>query len=781
MSITSHLKLAVVSLFKEAVEKDTRRFQNLAAFLGIDFSPKKKPEATGISKEASFEVEARAKGKVREEIRDWFMQIMSDYLPIGYFDSSKRDAIESRGKMYQYLPDDMFERMQRSLSLLVGTKARDSGYKELSVDDLVLDDEVVDNKIIDMLGYYQNNPSKLEATINKSFAPKKRETTDKRFEPGPGEMWFTPTVSQALYDNYKKYITDNKEKFSSKARKEGKDEIISPEGLGVLLNKADKHIIKILDEIKKFSVDIHDKDISYDPKEKVPTISITFSIPELAKRNKDLYSDVLFTKKLPASLGDLRANKEHPVSVVYSGDKGLGVRFEEKHKTWEENTTEAFKRIGFMDNASYKSFLTNMIYEFVKDNLSREKTLDDVISDLGGSIAIRGKKDSEGKPVTISSAQDLEEVMEFGGKDVTKQELKSKRKTEQVKKRYRWQDEMIKAKLERAAEVWGPKMQEYLFKLTPEDGKAMRESIVKSEKLESMGEFINKIKDGTDTKASFNGLIKTKEIAGKALQFIFDERTDPGQYAWKVLLTDYIKNEGIKSELFSDAIKLLLYKDFLESEGQEGAALKNKLKVSSWSDIKGKYSEVNVKDYLNKQSQGIADGIKFLSREIQDIIKKDSKNKPAFKTFFDRIRTWNDIVGKGLEPKIERILSGDDPSPVDISKSLKSKMISEYEEQDPRVKDEIEALEIKKDQLEKKLKASKEDLSKSEELKNLELTITNLKDKAVKKEKIDISVPGGSEYLDKLVDYLIEERLQKAYIKQASYINIIKLAKRLLK
>ena len=104
MSFSSRLKLAVVSLFKQAEDKDTRRFQNLAGFLGIPIAKGKKSEAPGTTKEASFELEARAKGKVREELRDWFLQIMSDYLPIGYFDSSKRDAIESRGKMYQYLP-----------------------------------------------------------------------------------------------------------------------------------------------------------------------------------------------------------------------------------------------------------------------------------------------------------------------------------------------------------------------------------------------------------------------------------------------------------------------------------------------------------------------------------------------------------------------------------------------------------------------------------------------------------------------------------------------------
>jgi hypothetical protein len=781
MSFSSRLKLAVVSLFKQAEDKDTRRFQNLAGFLGIPISKGKKSEAPVTSKEASFELEARAKGKVREELRDWFLQIMSDYLPIGYFDSSKRDAIESRGKMYQYLPDDMFERMQRSLSLLLGTKARDSGYKELSPDDLVLDDEMVDSKIIDMLGFYQNNPPKLDAVITKSFAPKKKETTDKRFEPGTSEMWFTPTVSQGLYDNYVAYIEANKAKFAQKAQKEGKDPISTPEDLGIHLNKADPHITKILSELKNFNIDIHDKDISTDPKEKTPTVAITFSIPELAQSNKKLYGDVLFTKKLPAAMGDMRANKTHPISVVHSGDKGLGIRFEDKHKMWEENTAEAFKKIGFIDNASYKSFLTNLIAEFVKENLSREKNLDEIISDLGGSVAIRGKKDSEGNAVTISSAQDLEDVMGFGGKDITKSELKSKRKTEQVKKRYKWHGDIIKSKLDSVAEVWGPRVQEYLFKLTPEDGKAMRESIVKNEKLLSMESFIDSIKSGADLKSGFQGLIKTKEVADKALQFIFDERTDPGQYAWKVLLTDYLRNEGLKSELFSNAVKLVLYKNFLESEGQKGAALRAQLKSASWSDIKGKYSDADVKEYLGTQSSGIVEGIKLLNKELQEIISKDSKDKPAFKTFFDRIRIWNEVIGKELELKVERIISGDDPSPIKVDKKSKGKMISEFEEQDPRVKDEISALENKKNDLVKDLKTKGEDPSKNEELQKMDLDLVSLKDKTIKKEQIDVSTPEGSKYLDELVDYLIEERLQKAYIKKASYLSIVKLAKRLLK
>lgn len=782
MGIPSRLIVAVISQFKEAIDKDIRRFQNLSSFLGIDINPKKKPAQEPVVKEASIEVEARAKGKIKEEIRNWFLQVMGDYLPIGYFDKAKRDSFEDRERMFQYLPDDLFDRMEKKIRQIIGEKAGLQGYKNLNTDDLILDDEIIDSKIVDLLGYYESNRPSLESVISKSLSPAKKETTEKRFEPGPGETWFTPTVSEALYNNYQKYINDHKEKFSQRADKENK-EVKRPEDLGIFKNKADPQIIKILNEIKKFKVNIEDVDLSTDPKEKLPTVAITFSIPELAKKNAGIYGDILFTKKLPAKMRYLRPYKEYPVSVQYSGDRGLGIRFDDIYKEWEDNTSEAFKKFGFVDHESYRKFLSYLIDVFSQENIRKNKNLDEIIADLGGSIAIRDKSDESGKVITISSAKDLDDVMGFGGKEFTKEELRSKRKTEQVKKRYKWQENIVKDKLNKVVDAWNPKIQEYLFKLTPEEGKTMRSAVVKSGSLMSMRDFINKIKSGSDTKAGFRGLINTKEIADKALQFIFDEKTDPGVYAWKILLTDYIVNKGLEYELFKDAVKIILYKNFIESRGKKGEALKNELSSVGWDVIKSKYSDMDVKGFLNEQGkpgQGIDNGIKDLNKNIQAIIKS-SENQPAFNNFFDRLRSWNAIVGKDLERKVERIIEGDDPSPIKVKEDLKAKMISEYEEQDPRVVDELKKLENKKNDLEKELKADKYDLESDEELNKLDKAIVALKDKTVKKERVDVTTPEGSKYLDQLVEYLIEERLQKAYIKQASYLNIINMSKNFLK
>ena len=90
-------RVAVIGLFKEAVDSDVRRFQNMASLLGIDLSKGPKRGTAGTTeKDASFEIDARAAGKVKEEIRNWFIEVMGDYLPIGYFDKGKRDGIESR-------------------------------------------------------------------------------------------------------------------------------------------------------------------------------------------------------------------------------------------------------------------------------------------------------------------------------------------------------------------------------------------------------------------------------------------------------------------------------------------------------------------------------------------------------------------------------------------------------------------------------------------------------------------------------------------------------------
>ena len=81
--------------------------------------------------------------------------------------------------------------------------------------------------------------------------------------------------------------------------------------------------------------------------------------------------------------------------------------------------------------------------------------------------------------------------------------------------------------------------------------------------------------------------------------------------------------------------------------------------------------------------------------------------------------------------------------------------------------------------MEKSLKEKGEDPANNDQIKNLDLTINNLVEgKTVKKDTIDVSTPEGSKYLDDLINTLLEERIQKAYVKQASYLNIIKLAKK---
>ena len=142
------------------------------------------------------------------------------------------------------------------------------------------------------------------------------------------------------------------------------------------------------------------------------------------------------------------------------------------------------------------------------------------------------------------------------------------------------------------------------------------------------------------------------------------------------------------------------------------------------------------------------------------------------------VRSWDSVVGKDMERKIERILDGDDPSPIKIGEGLKAKMVS-VRELDPRVEADVKKLESKKDTLEKSLKEKGEDPANNDQIKNLDLTINNLVEgKTVKKDTIDVSTPEGSKYLDDLINTLLEERIQKAYVKQASYLNIIKLAKK---
>jgi hypothetical protein len=234
--------------------------------------------------------------------------------------------------------------------------------------------------------------------------------------------------------------------------------------------------------------------------------------------------------------------------------------------------------------------------------------------------------------------------------------------------------------------------------------------------------------------------------------------------------------KSLESPLFIDAIKLLLYKDLKESEGKAGAALKNELRDVGWDTIRKQYSDEDIKRFLSDQGQagqGIDNGIKDLSKNIKAAIR-GSESKPAFQTFFSRLRTWNSIMGKDLEVKLERILEGDDPSPVKMDKATRSKMITEYEETDPRIKDQLIKLEKDKETLEKKLEESPaEDPEKNLELEDIKKQIADLQSKSTKKERMNIDTPEGLKFLDKIIQKLVEDRLQKAYTKKASYSSFI--------
>jgi hypothetical protein len=225
------------------------------------------------------------------------------------------------------------------------------------------------------------------------------------------------------------------------------------------------------------------------------------------------------------------------------------------------------------------------------------------------------------------------------------------------------------------------------------------------------------------------------------------------------------------------AIKALLFRDLKKSEGKNRAALTTAMRDSSWDEITSKYSIEDVGSFLKEQN------FAFVTEDLNKAIKKaisKNENSPAFKTFFSRLRTWADIAhGKTLQTKLERILEGDDPSPVTMDEALKAKIVREYKETDPRIEDELTELEEDKRHLEKE----KEEQVEEDPDLNLELEETNkkinaLKEKSIKKERIDLSVPEAKGYLEEVIKKLIEERLQKAYVrdftKKASCLEFIK-------
>jgi len=859
MGISSRLMMAVVSTYKKAADENTARFKNLANFLGIDLSKQKKPTA----KEASLELEAVAKAKFTDYIRDWFFggpsmrkddsPIMKDYLPYDYVDQDNRQANEILNDMYTKLPSILHASMKSSLKENIADVSKKLNYPLESEDvSVVYDDELIDEKVTEMLGYYQNNKPKLESTIQKTISQKSRDTeTDsdevsddikgefanakKYKKPGAAKMWFTPTVTPMLYKNYVSYIEQKKGKIEEKATEEGKKVVAKPEDMGIFKDRADPYLIKILGEMGKFHIDIHGHVETTDRGEAAD--EYTFSIPELADSGKGgnakLYGDILFTKKFPASFRSIvRANKLLSISVTDVKENSLNIQVDTIQKEDVSKSVGFLREHGFGSYEKYSKFINTLVRDYVKSNILKSKNMDELIEFLGGDVKIRLKDREEskkkklkknkpgaepgsepddkdqkrdtakeyeeekipsyaGKTVSVTSVADLESLPEFGGKSVTKEQLQSTQEKEEIIEYSEKKENQLKAQIDAAVAVWDKEMQEANFAVDSNDGAAMIKTVAAT--FPSLREVINSIKEG-NKQIGFPALLRTSEIIERVMKIIFEETTSSGPHGWKVHFINYLKKEGMASDLFKEAIKVLLYRDHLLSKKVNDTELFTKLRDLG---SKAPYSDNDIKEYLNKRNLdgAIEKGASGLRSSIKEAIN-DNKNSPAFHKFFNRIELWKSYINKDIKNKVSRVLDGDDKSPIPIPANLKGKMVSEREELDVRIdpkklEKEIEDLEKEKKRIESRLSIMEVQFDQDEEWEEIDGKLKALKGKKIKKQRIDpdfiINEKDGRKWLNQLIRYYMTEKVQQAYVqdpgalqrktqKKDFHKNVVKMA-----
>lgn len=712
MAVPTKLLFAVIKKFSADSDKSQRRFENFMSFLGLG-EEKEKADDT-MTKEAA----ERARGDVRKMLRDWFFDIIGNYVRAGYFSKKNRAQHEWRDEVWQNTGKMLHDKLRYALLSAVGKYAKRTLGKDIRIDELNLAPDIVDQKIYDFLIEMQQNPEFIQKVVNRwlrqqgGFKEKPQEPEveeakgrkRREYQQGLAEVWFRPIVTEDVYNEYEKFVKEHQEttfkQTAERVKAETGREKLVPEDIGVHKGRVDPTAFKLLNDAGKFNLEIHDVEPAYDTREKKDTWQITFSIPELAQKMPSLYDTALYTLKIPPSVRSLDPTDEIPVSVQHSystktGKKGMSIRLDDVYQDWTEDTMDTLNDVGFLSKNRFEKFvntaasvfkdlwLSNDLYSMQQKSidLGEEsktkkrpgKNLDEIISDLGGDVRFHGR--------SFATADDLADLVDqLSGKPSTLKELRSQRETGDFERRM----EEVKKMADRAIDVAGEKVYGYFGGIDKPQGQDMREAIVKAGSYPSLSAITYMLRSGQNLRVGWNNLFQAAEIVDKALTFVFHPQVSPGEQAWKAHLLSYLKEEALRNPDFMSAIKWLTYKDKLNDAGKKGAALKQALQNTTAEQLNQEISDQEASQKWSEISanQTVTEKATQLLRDsIKETTTSKLKTHPAFRKFWERRRTWDAAIKPDVETNVERVLMGDEKIPrgVKIAPELKAKIVETTE------------------------------------------------------------------------------------------------------
>jgi hypothetical protein len=687
MSVPTKLLFAVINKFSADNDESQRRFQNFISFLGVGGDQGDK----SVSKEAA----ERARGDVRKMLRDWFFDIIGNYIRAGYFSKKNRAQHEWRDEVWQNTGKMLHDKLRYSLLQEMADYAKRALGQGVRIDELSLPEDVIDQKIFDLLSDMQGDREFIQKAVNvwlrqqggfkeKNQSPEVEEAKSrkrKEYQQGLAEVWFRPIVTDDVYDEYKKFVKDHQDTTFKRTAERIKTETgrtqLVPEDIGVHKGRVDPTAFKILNEMGKFNLEIHDTEPAYDTREKKDTWQVTFSIPELAQKMPSLYDTALYTLKIPPSVRSLDPTDEIPVSVQHSydtktGKKGMSIRLDDVYQDWTEDTMDTFNDVGFLSKDRFEKFVDALATQF-KRQWRRGKNLDEMVADLGGDVRFHGR--------SFATADDLADLADqLSGRPSTVEELRAQREIGDFEERM----QEVRKMTDRAIDVAGEKVQGYFGGIDKPQGEAMREAIVKVGNYPSLSALTDLIRTGQNLRISWNNLFQTAEIVNKALEFIFHPQVSPGDLAWKTHLLNYLKEEAPRNPDFMAAIKWITYKDKLAKSGKKGAALKDALSKTTVAQLTSQVSDQEALEIFRsklKEITGRGTELTLLQNSIKKTVESKLRTHPAFRKFWERQKTWDAAIKPDVETKVERVLMGDEDIPrgVKMAPELKAKVIETTE------------------------------------------------------------------------------------------------------
>ena len=627
-----HMKVAAIRMYNEFLmrvatmeDEGYRRYRGLLDFVSESFDSGDKSIEKSGAEEGEERTEERERGERQQErfvgrrgmgeaFARWFRDMLEDYVPGGYTDDPKATKGMYGSEGVRALTDDFYRLVYKGFSDLlpkmVSQKLKAEKVYDVGPGGIKFTSELINRVITDAVNYFHENPDEIKSGLIRAYTRKFKDEGDvESRDLGVGQAFFKPRVDQEYFKELQK-----------------KSEATGEE-VELQVGDVDSGVLKNLESVMETGT----PEVRWRWRGIDENGMLHFTMPEL-------YSGREFVLRLPSDIESIRPGT-YPMRIRRVKKNGAIVEFPEQRQEIYDRYMGQVRREG-LGVDQLRSFINNgFINRYV--SVLRAEPIEKLVEDFAGQVTIGGEQ--------VGSVDDLKELGEGdSGKDIPKA-----RGSDKIEQRRQELQEEIDKKTEGIKRRWerAPALQKMYLSMSPAEGTRIADVVA--------DQFPEESEKGT---IGLDSILSTRPVVHFIMRTIMDPTTPMGGGGradpWITLTINHIRRSAVHDPVLLKQFTELMRVTRARREKKQPGTSTEKTPVPAapapaspvtvQAVEETPVSVADVQAFINSIPENIFRArFNELKKKIQDAMHKASAD-PALHKFFDRRRSFQDYIDRGI-------------------------------------------------------------------------------------------------------------------------------------